>query len=37
MQIEEMGGAQLKATIEAALVQLDVDRCPLKTTSNWED
>jgi len=37
MQIEEMGGAQLKATIEAALVQLDVPRCPLKTTSNWED
>ncbi|CAN6242251.1 unnamed protein product [Urochloa humidicola] len=37
VQIEEMSGAQLKETVEAALAHLDVSRCPLKTTTHWDD
>jgi len=34
---DKMSGAQLKERVEAALAQLEVTRCPLKTTRYWED
>ncbi|CAL5028353.1 unnamed protein product [Urochloa decumbens] len=37
VEIQDMSGAQLKETVAAALAQLDVTRCPLKTTRFWED
>ncbi|CAL5033150.1 unnamed protein product [Urochloa decumbens] len=33
VEIQDMSGAQLKETVEAALAQLGVTRCPLKTAS----
>ncbi|RCV32962.1 hypothetical protein SETIT_7G045100v2 [Setaria italica] len=37
VEIEEMSGAQLKETVEAALAHLDVTRHSLKTKRYWED